>query len=244
MKKVLIGVDPHKASVAVGALDEVGELIERATFPQNRAGLRSLERWAKRFGKRRPKRWRTLAASAGTWRGGWRRPASLWWTSRLSFRRGCGCSRAAMPARTMGSMPWPPRWPPRATNGWQRSIPRAHLRCYACFPRGAKICQPSVGGRSTACTGFYETSSPAGCPGRSRPTELHASCAAYGPRAPQPASAGSWLRRRAARHPDAGPKDRGPKRAHRSRGRGFRHHPHRDLRHRSHTGREDHRDCR
>ena len=101
MKKVLIGVDPHKASVAVGALDEVGELIERATFPQNRAGLRSLERWAKRFGKRRPKRWRTLAASAGTWRGGWRRPASLWWTSRLSFRRGCGCSRAAMPARTM-----------------------------------------------------------------------------------------------------------------------------------------------
>ena len=26
--KVLIGVDPHKASVAVAALDEVGELIE------------------------------------------------------------------------------------------------------------------------------------------------------------------------------------------------------------------------
>jgi transposase len=47
-----------------------------------------------------------------------------------------------------------------------------------------------------------------------------------------------------ARHPDAGSKDREPKRAHRSRGRSFRHHPHRDLRHRSHTGREDHRDCR
>jgi hypothetical protein len=32
--KVLIGVDPHKASVAVAAGDEVGELIECATFPQ------------------------------------------------------------------------------------------------------------------------------------------------------------------------------------------------------------------
>jgi len=52
--KVLIGVDPHKASVAVAALDEAsGELVERAAFPQDRAGLRSLERWAKRFPERR-----------------------------------------------------------------------------------------------------------------------------------------------------------------------------------------------
>src|SRR5215218_237914 len=50
--KVLIGVDPHKASVAVAAVDEVGELIECATFPQNRAGLRALEQWAKRFPER------------------------------------------------------------------------------------------------------------------------------------------------------------------------------------------------
>jgi hypothetical protein len=34
--KVLIGVDPHKASVAVAAIDEVlGGLIERVSFPQN-----------------------------------------------------------------------------------------------------------------------------------------------------------------------------------------------------------------
>jgi transposase len=52
--KALIGVDPHKASVAVAVIDEVvGELVERATFPQDRAGLRSLERWAKRFPERR-----------------------------------------------------------------------------------------------------------------------------------------------------------------------------------------------
>jgi hypothetical protein len=45
--KVLIGVDPHKASVAVAVIDEVvvGEFVECATFPQNRAGLRTLERF-------------------------------------------------------------------------------------------------------------------------------------------------------------------------------------------------------
>src|SRR5215211_8980347 len=52
--KVLFGVDPHKASLAVAAVDEVkGELLERASLPQDRAGLRSLERWARRFPKRR-----------------------------------------------------------------------------------------------------------------------------------------------------------------------------------------------
>ena len=37
--KVLIGVDPHKASVAVAAVDEAtGPLLKRASFPQDRAG--------------------------------------------------------------------------------------------------------------------------------------------------------------------------------------------------------------
>jgi transposase len=54
LMKVLIGVDPHKMSVAVAVIDEAtGELIERACFLQNRAGLRSLERWATRFPERR-----------------------------------------------------------------------------------------------------------------------------------------------------------------------------------------------
>jgi transposase len=52
--KVLIGVDPHKTSVAVAAVDEAtGELLERASFPQDRASLRSLERWARRYPERR-----------------------------------------------------------------------------------------------------------------------------------------------------------------------------------------------
>jgi len=52
--EVLIGVDPHKASLAIAAIDEaLGELLERASFPHDRAGLRALERWAKRFPERR-----------------------------------------------------------------------------------------------------------------------------------------------------------------------------------------------
>src|ERR671921_78402 len=52
--KVLIGVDPHKGSVAVAAIDEAkGELLERAGFLQDRSGLKALERWAKRFPERR-----------------------------------------------------------------------------------------------------------------------------------------------------------------------------------------------
>ncbi len=52
--EVLIGVDPHKASVAVAAVDEAtGELLELAAFAQDRSGLGSLERWARRFPERR-----------------------------------------------------------------------------------------------------------------------------------------------------------------------------------------------
>jgi transposase len=52
--KVVIGVDPHKASLAVAVVDEAtGELLERASFPQDRVGLRALQRWAKRFSERR-----------------------------------------------------------------------------------------------------------------------------------------------------------------------------------------------
>jgi len=52
--KVVIGVDPHKASLAVAVVDEAtGELLEHTAFAQDRSGLRALERWAKRFPERR-----------------------------------------------------------------------------------------------------------------------------------------------------------------------------------------------
>ena len=51
--EVLIGVDPHKATNAVAAVDEQGELVGQENFPANRKGMRALERWAKRFPERR-----------------------------------------------------------------------------------------------------------------------------------------------------------------------------------------------
>jgi hypothetical protein len=207
--KVLIGVDPHKRSVAVAVVDEsVGEFVERATFPQNRSGLRALERWAKRFPERRWAVENAGGLGVGTWQGGWQRPASRWWTCRPSSRHGCGCSRPATLARTMGSMPLPPRWPPRATNGWQRSIPRPARRCCASFPRGAKTWWPSVPERSTASTGSCGTSSPAGYrvyaldpPSRAYRAR-HTSTGRLGP--PPPAVGFGDP----ARRPDAGAKDR------------------------------------
>src|SRR5215207_4796997 len=50
--KVLIDVDPHKATNAVAVLDEDGELLERVEFSADRQGLRALERWARRFPER------------------------------------------------------------------------------------------------------------------------------------------------------------------------------------------------
>ena len=64
--KVLIGVDPHKGSVAVAAVDQAkGELLERAYFPQSHAGLRALERSGRNASLSVVGRWRTPPASAG-----------------------------------------------------------------------------------------------------------------------------------------------------------------------------------
>jgi len=50
--EVLIGVDPHKATNVVAAIDEQEELVGQETFPATRKGLRTLERWTKRFPER------------------------------------------------------------------------------------------------------------------------------------------------------------------------------------------------
>ena len=90
MMKVLIGVDPHKASVALAVVDEVlGELLECAAFPHNRAGLRAFEDAGPNgLASVVVGRWRTLAASVGTWPRGWRQPVSRWWMCPPSFQRG------------------------------------------------------------------------------------------------------------------------------------------------------------
>jgi transposase len=86
--KVLIGVDPHKATNVVAALDELGELLERTEFPADRKGLRTLERWAARFPKRR---WAIEGGKtfwAGLWPTGRPLAAKKWWMSHPSSRRG------------------------------------------------------------------------------------------------------------------------------------------------------------
>jgi hypothetical protein len=72
LMEVLIGVDPHKTSVAVAAVDEaVGELLERASFPQERAGLSAFEDAGLSGSPNVVGPWRTPAVSAGTLREGW-----------------------------------------------------------------------------------------------------------------------------------------------------------------------------
>ena len=51
--EVLIGVDPHKATNVVAAVDEQGGLVGQENFPANRKGMRALERWANGFPERR-----------------------------------------------------------------------------------------------------------------------------------------------------------------------------------------------
>ena len=65
--EVVIGVDPHKATNVVAAIDEQGELVGQETFAANRKGLRTLERWAKRFPKRCFGLWRAQVASGVLW---------------------------------------------------------------------------------------------------------------------------------------------------------------------------------
>jgi hypothetical protein len=146
--KVLIGVDSHKASVALAAVDEVGELIECASFPQNRAGLRALERWAKRLCERR---W-AVENAGGLGKHLSQRLAAAGESvvdvpPKLSARvrvlsSGNARKNDGLDALATALAAW------RNERGWQRSIPRPGRKCCACFPRGAsRGDRASVGGR-------------------------------------------------------------------------------------------------
>jgi transposase len=119
----LIGVDPHKASVAVAAVDEaIGEFIECVTFPHNRAGLRSLERWAKRFPERS---WAVENAGglgrhlAGSLAAAGECVVDV--PPKLSARVRVLSSFAGNARKNDGLDALATAlWPPRATSGWQR----------------------------------------------------------------------------------------------------------------------------
>jgi hypothetical protein len=193
--EVLIGVDPHKGSLAVAALDEAtGELLERAGFAQNRAGLRSLERWAKRFPERR---WAVENA------GGLGRHLA----GRLA---GSGESVVDVPPKLSARVRLLSSFAGDARKNEELDALATALaasrneRLAAVDPESASEAMrllserrlvtwsQSAPGRSTVSTRSCGTSSPAGWPGSSRPTGPGASCDAFGPRAPRPASGGAW----------------------------------------------------
>jgi transposase len=196
--QVLIGVDPHKASIAVAAVSEVGELLEYATFPHNRSGLRVLERWAKRFPKRR---W-AIENAGGLGRHLAQRlsaagesvvdvPPKLSAKVRL-LSTGNARKNDRLDALATALAAWRnerlPAVDPEAGVEVMRLLSERREDLVAERTRAFKA----------ACTRSCGTSSPAGFGERSRRTGLPASCAAYDRKAPQPASVGGWLRRSCA----------------------------------------------
>jgi transposase len=191
--KVLIGIDPHKASLAVAALDEASsELLEQASFPQDRAGLRSLERWARRFSERR---WAVENAGG---------------LGRHLAGRLAGSGEAVVDV--------PPKLSARvrvlASGNARKNDGLDALATALAASRNDRLApaDPEVGSevlrllserredlvaeRTRALNRLHallRDSFLAGWPGSSLPTGQRASCAAYVPRAaPRPASDGAW----------------------------------------------------
>ena len=126
--EVLIGVDPHKATNVVAAVDEQRGLVGQENFPANRKGMRALERWANGFPQRR---WAVESA------GGIGRPLAQ------KLLAGGECVVDVPPKlsakvrvlstgnarkRTTAWTPPSPRWPPYETIGWPPSNPRTARR--------------------------------------------------------------------------------------------------------------------
>lgn len=85
--EIVIGVDPHKATNVVAAIDEQGELVGQETFPANRKGLRTLQSVGQSASRNAVGLWRAQVASDARWhRSSWLQ-VSKWWMSRPSSPR-------------------------------------------------------------------------------------------------------------------------------------------------------------
>jgi transposase len=198
--KVLIGVDPHKeASLAVAVVDEAtGELLERAAFPQDSVGLRRLERWAKRFPERR---WavenagglgrhlavRLAAASESVVDVPPKLSARVRVLSSGNARKNDGLDAlaTALAASRNGRLA---QVDPEAASEALRLLSERR--------------EDLVAERTRALNrlhGLLRDLVPGGVAReRFRPIGQRASCVPFGPRAPRPVCAGSWLRRSCA----------------------------------------------
>lgn len=86
MSRVIIGMDPHKRSVTIEAIDRDENVLTKARFATDRVGFRDLLV----AGRRHPERvWAVEAARVldATLRSDWCRPASRWSTCQRSCRR-------------------------------------------------------------------------------------------------------------------------------------------------------------
>lgn len=65
--EIVIGVDPHKATNVVAAIDEQGEVVGQESFPANRKGLRTLQSVGQSASRSVVGLWRAQAASDDLW---------------------------------------------------------------------------------------------------------------------------------------------------------------------------------
>ena len=203
--KVLIGVDPHKASVAVAAVDEAkGELLERASFPQDRSGLVSLERWASRFPERR---WAVENAGGLGGLGGLGRHLAVRLAAKgesvvdvppkLSARVRVLSSFAGNARKNDGADALATAL---AASRNERLAAVDHEASSEAMRLLSERREDLVAERTRALNRLHallrDLESPAGLLGGSRPSGPRASCAPYGPRVPtEPACVGAWPRR-------------------------------------------------
>jgi hypothetical protein len=65
--EIVIGVDSHKTTNVVAAIDEQGELGGQQTFPANRKGLRTLQRSKQSASRNAVGLWRAQVAWGAHW---------------------------------------------------------------------------------------------------------------------------------------------------------------------------------
>lgn len=76
---VLLGVDPHKDTHTVVAVDQAGRQLGQTTVAARTLGHAELPGWARhRWPEERCGRWRTAAMSPGGWNGTCWPPGSGW----------------------------------------------------------------------------------------------------------------------------------------------------------------------
>jgi hypothetical protein len=143
---VMIGIDPHKASHTAVAIDDGEAVVAERLVRATRRQVPELVAWADQLGARE-RTWAVESAGglAICWPNSFWRRAKRWWTSRPSWRRGCGCWARVARTRTTPTMsaPWPS--PRCGRRRWCRSGSRTTPRCCGC----CRVATPSCPGPGT-----------------------------------------------------------------------------------------------